>query len=129
MLVLGNCPLVRTQGSGYVTLGYVDGLRERGWRVDAVGPETLDPWPALGRARSLRLAAGMLRHGEQAWLLDGPRSPLLYEGVRALLLDEGRRARIAAAGHARVQSLRWPAAVATLAAHYERWLGELRGGA
>ena len=65
-LVLSNCPLERTQGSGYVILGYAEGLRVRGWEVDLLGPETIDPWPSLGRARSLRITFGMWRHATRA---------------------------------------------------------------
>lgn len=65
LLTIANCPLERTQGSGYVILGYADGLRARGWRVDVLGPEHVDPWPSLGRARGWRIAIGMWRHAER----------------------------------------------------------------
>lgn len=60
VLTLSNCPLLAHQGSGYVTLGYVEGLRSRGWQVDAFGPEHFEPLPRLGKARSWRVAVGML---------------------------------------------------------------------
>lgn len=71
-------------------------------------------------------AAG-LGHGREALLLDAPRSPLLYEAVVRLLDDDALRRSLAAAGHARVQSLRWEAAGARLEGLYEGWLSELRG--
>jgi glycosyltransferase involved in cell wall biosynthesis len=61
LLTISNCPLVASQGSGYITLGFAEGLRRRGWTVDVLGPEQIDPWPHLGRARSWRMAIGMLR--------------------------------------------------------------------
>lgn len=60
LLTLSNCPLLAHQGSGYVTLGYVEGLRGRSWQVDAFGPEHFEPLPRLGKARRWRLAVGML---------------------------------------------------------------------
>ncbi len=60
VLTLSNCPLVAQQGSGYVILGYVEGLRRRGWQVDALGPEHFEPLPRLGKARLWRIAFGML---------------------------------------------------------------------
>jgi glycosyltransferase involved in cell wall biosynthesis len=59
LLTVGNCPLDPNQGSGYVMLGYVERLRTRGWHVDALGADEIDPWPALGRARGARIAIGM----------------------------------------------------------------------
>ena len=61
ILSLSNCPLVATQGSGYIITEFSEGLRARGHQVDLFGPETLEPWPFLrGRARSYRQALGML---------------------------------------------------------------------
>ncbi len=96
MLVLGNCPLERTQGSGYVTLGYVEGLRARGWQVDAFGPETVDPWPALGRARSLRLTLGLRLHAARALARKDYDVVELWGGeawlaIRHLVARRGRR--------------------------------------
>jgi glycosyltransferase involved in cell wall biosynthesis len=72
--------------------------------------------------------AAVLRHGEEAWLLDGPFAPNLHASLRTLIEDPELRRRIAHGGHRRVQSLRWDGAVAELEAAYEAWLGELRGG-
>lgn len=60
MLTISNCPLLAHQGSGYVTLGYVEGLRRRGWTVDAFGPEHYEPLRRVRRARSWRVTVGML---------------------------------------------------------------------
>jgi glycosyltransferase involved in cell wall biosynthesis len=62
ILTISNCPLIAHQGSGYVTLGYVEGLRARGWSVDAFGPEHFEPWRWLRRASSWRITLGMLFH-------------------------------------------------------------------
>lgn len=62
ILVLSNCPLDAAQGSGYVTLGFCQGLRARGHEVDLFGPQSFEPLPALqGRARSYRQALGIWR--------------------------------------------------------------------
>lgn len=62
ILALSNCPLVASQGSGYVTLGFCERLRARGHHVDAFGPDNYEPWQHLrGRAKSYRQALGMLR--------------------------------------------------------------------
>jgi glycosyltransferase involved in cell wall biosynthesis len=66
LLTLSNCSLDSSQGSGYVILGFIDGLRRRGWTVDVIGPDQLDPFPTLGHARSWRIALGMWRHAERA---------------------------------------------------------------
>lgn len=61
ILTVSNCPLVETQGSGYVITNFCRRLRERGHQVDAFGPETHEPLPFLkGRAKSHRLTLGML---------------------------------------------------------------------
>lgn len=70
--------------------------------------------------------AANLRDGEEVTLMTEPRSPFLYECVRKLLLDDGLRIRIAKAGHARVQSLRWETATLTLSETYSRWREDLR---
>jgi glycosyltransferase involved in cell wall biosynthesis len=62
ILTISNCPLDRRLGSGYVTLGFVEGLRQRGWTVDALGSDEIDPWPRASRARSWRMALGMAMH-------------------------------------------------------------------
>jgi glycosyltransferase involved in cell wall biosynthesis len=60
VLTVSNCPLVRHQGSGYVALSYVEGLRALGWDVEAYGPEHFEPLRSLRAARSWRIAIGML---------------------------------------------------------------------
>lgn len=61
ILTVSNCPLVESQGSGYVITNFCRRLRERGHQVDAFGPETHEPLPFLkGRAKSHRLTLGML---------------------------------------------------------------------
>lgn len=70
--------------------------------------------------------AASLRDGKEALILPEPRSPFLYEAVKRLLQDEPLRQRIARAGHARVQNLRWPEAIETLEGLYLKWLGEVR---
>ena len=63
ILSVSNCPLVETQGSGYVTLNFVKGLRERGHEVEVLGSETNELLPFLrGRARSYRVTLGMFLH-------------------------------------------------------------------
>ncbi|HEX8140333.1 MAG TPA: glycosyltransferase family 4 protein [Pyrinomonadaceae bacterium] len=67
-----------------------------------------------------------LKNGEEAMLLDEPRSPHLYNAVEQLLKDEPLRLRIAQGGYIRVQNLRWDIAVKRLEDTYHRWLDELR---
>jgi glycosyltransferase involved in cell wall biosynthesis len=66
VLVLSNCPLVESQGSGYVVTGYVRELRSSGHQVRAFGPEHFEWMPSVRIARTWRLAMGMalwvLRH-------------------------------------------------------------------
>jgi glycosyltransferase involved in cell wall biosynthesis len=59
LLVLSNCPLVPSQGSGYVVTGYVRELQSRGHEVSAFGPEHFEWMPGVRAARSWRLAVGM----------------------------------------------------------------------
>lgn len=59
ILTLSNCPLSESQGSGYVILSYVHGLRQLGHTVECVGPDSYEFWPKLRRARRWRLAFGM----------------------------------------------------------------------
>jgi glycosyltransferase involved in cell wall biosynthesis len=66
LLTISNCPLVAHQGSGYVALGYVHGLRELGWTVDAFGSDEIEPWRHFGRARSWRIALGMMHRALQS---------------------------------------------------------------
>lgn len=60
ILSLSNCPLVASQGSGYVILRFCAGLRARGHEVDLFGPESFEWLPALKKARGYRVALGML---------------------------------------------------------------------
>lgn len=60
ILTLSNSPLVESQGSGYVVLNYVRGLRDRGHYVDLCGPESLELFSRLQKARSHRVSVGML---------------------------------------------------------------------
>lgn len=82
ILTLSNCPLVETQGSGYVILGYARELRGRGHAVDLVDPRELEiprggarairyrqmlgmAWTALRRARRYDV---LELYGGEAWL-------------------------------------------------------------
>ena len=59
ILVLSNCPVVESQGSGYVVTGYVRELRERGHDVNCFGPESFECLSWVKSARAWRLAIGM----------------------------------------------------------------------
>lgn len=62
-MTLSNCPLIASQGSGYVIIGFAERLRALGHDVDLAGPDAVECWPTLkGRAKSYRLALGMLLH-------------------------------------------------------------------
>jgi glycosyltransferase involved in cell wall biosynthesis len=71
--------------------------------------------------------AKSLRNGEEALVFDPGKSGALYESIKRLVADDSLRQQLAKAGHARVQSLRWSAAVKRLEGIYQSWLGELRG--
>lgn len=60
VLVLSNSPLIESQGSGYVILNFVRGLQERGHEIDLFGPEQLEPFAFLRKAKSHRISLGML---------------------------------------------------------------------
>ena len=60
ILSLSNCPLVESQGSGYVILNFCRGLRDRGHEVDLFGPESYEPFQAFRKAKSYRQTLGML---------------------------------------------------------------------
>lgn len=59
ILVVSNCPLVQTQGSGYIIGGFCEGLRERGHEVDVLEPRDCEPALFMRKARTFRLALGM----------------------------------------------------------------------
>ena len=58
ILTISNCPLRSDQGSGYVILGFVEGLRARGHQVKAFGPEHFILLPNVKKAKRLRLFLG-----------------------------------------------------------------------
>jgi glycosyltransferase involved in cell wall biosynthesis len=93
ILTLSNCPLVATQGSGYVILGYVGELRRRGNDIDLVGPRELETPRGGPRAIRYRQMLGMamiaLRKASSYDLLEfyGGESWLAIE----LLRRRGRR--------------------------------------
>lgn len=58
IVVLSNCALVESQGSGYVILNYARELRARGHEVLCVAPETLQWRPGWRRAAFWRLSLG-----------------------------------------------------------------------
>lgn len=72
--------------------------------------------------------AHALRDGEEALLLSPPLSPGLAAALRRLMADGALRSRVAHAGRARVQRLRWRPAIATLEATYRSWIDESRRG-
>ena len=63
-----------------------------------------------------------LRDGEEAFLCPFGAVPAMITAIGRLLDDEPLRARIAAAGRARVQGLRWERSVRKLENTYLRWL-------
>lgn len=61
ILSISNCPLVESQGSGYVTVNFCKGLSQLGHEVDSFGPDTYEPLQFMrGRANNYRIALGML---------------------------------------------------------------------
>jgi glycosyltransferase involved in cell wall biosynthesis len=61
ILTISNCPLIESQGSGYIIVNFARGLQERGHEVDVFGPESYEPLQFLrGRANQYRQALGML---------------------------------------------------------------------
>jgi len=60
ILTISNCPLKAHQGSGYIIIRFCNGLRARGHHVDLFGPEHVELFPAIRRAKSYRRGAGML---------------------------------------------------------------------
>lgn len=63
VLSISNCPLEQSQGSGYVIMGYVDGLRRLGHSVECVGPDAYECLPAVRHGKRWRLALGMALYG------------------------------------------------------------------
>ena len=59
ILTFSNCPLVESQGSGYVILNYARGLAARGHAVDLRGPECFEPLRGIGLAKQHRQAVGL----------------------------------------------------------------------
>lgn len=59
ILTISNSPLLEFQGSGYVVLNFVRGLRALGHEVDTFGPADFDPLPNCRRGKNWRLAFGM----------------------------------------------------------------------
>ena len=59
ILSLSNCALVESQGSGYVALNFIRGLRALGHEVEAFGPEDFEPLTGWRLGRNFRLALGM----------------------------------------------------------------------
>jgi glycosyltransferase involved in cell wall biosynthesis len=68
ILVLSNCALKESQGSGYVVLNYCRGLRARGHEIELFGPEHFEPVPRLRRAKRYRQTIGMLGCTLGQWL-------------------------------------------------------------
>lgn len=60
ILSLSNCPLNRFQGSGYVILGFCEGLQQSGHTVELFGPESYEVLRFLKKGKSYRQAIGML---------------------------------------------------------------------
>ncbi|MBP0016507.1 MAG: glycosyltransferase family 4 protein [Cyanobacteria bacterium SBLK] len=61
ILSISNCPLVESQGSGYVAVNFCRGLRQRGHEVDSFEPDDYEPLQFIrGRANNYRIALGML---------------------------------------------------------------------
>ncbi|MEA5626095.1 glycosyltransferase family 4 protein [Nostoc sp. UHCC 0251] len=61
ILTISNCPLIESQGSGYIIVNFTRGLQQLGHEVDVFGPEAYEPFQFLGgRAKSYRQALGML---------------------------------------------------------------------
>ncbi|MEM9544090.1 MAG: glycosyltransferase, partial [Cyanobacteria bacterium P01_E01_bin.42] len=61
ILSISNCPLVESQGSGYVAVNFCQGLRQLGHEVDSFEPDDYEPLQFMrGRANNYRIALGML---------------------------------------------------------------------
>ena len=62
ILTISNCPLVESQGSGYVILNFAERLRRKGHIVDLRGPEACEVFRFFRKAKWHRISWGM------AWL-------------------------------------------------------------
>ena len=61
ILTISNCPLIESQGSGYVIVNFANGLRKKGHEVDLFEPDDYEPLQFLrGRANQYRQALGIL---------------------------------------------------------------------
>lgn len=61
ILSISNCPLVESQGSGYVAINFCRGLQQLGHEVDSFEPDDYEPLQFMrGRANNYRIALGML---------------------------------------------------------------------
>ena len=60
---MSNCPLVENQGSGYVIMGYAEGMRKKGHQVDLYGPDDFIPFPGIKAGYRLRLILGYTIRG------------------------------------------------------------------
>ncbi|MCB0196583.1 MAG: glycosyltransferase family 4 protein [Anaerolineae bacterium] len=86
ILTISNCPLVASQGSGYIITNFCKGLRQLGHEVDLFGPRDYEPLQAAqGRAKSYRQSLGLVPftlnqlrrnsydivefYGAEAWLI------------------------------------------------------------
>lgn len=70
IFTISNVPLQENQGSGYVILNFVQGLRERGHQVSMCGPLQYQPFPHSSGAHRLRLQMGYTRALDRAILSD-----------------------------------------------------------
>ncbi|MGK7924885.1 MAG: glycosyltransferase family 4 protein [Spirulina sp.] len=72
ILSISNCPLIESQGSGYVAVNFCRGLRQLGHDVDSFEPDDYEPFKFMrGRANNYRIALGMLTFTlQQIWKKD-----------------------------------------------------------
>lgn len=59
IVTFSNCPLVESQGSGYVIVNFAKRLEARGHSVEKWGPDACEPLRFLRKGRSYRLALGI----------------------------------------------------------------------
>ncbi len=60
VLVVSNCPLAYNQGSGYVILNVIKGLRNAGHTVKSYEPKDYEPFKKFPKASTYKIAFGML---------------------------------------------------------------------